>query len=231
MLNSCKLKDAWTDALAERVPQRKKLNPSSYPSCWKDALPDDLAERLQKQSSSNRKTFNWSGDFHIEGRYRFIGREKLNKRTVDWTPTHILKRYFQCLCSSTMICTLSIVLICLWELLWEVMNQLCVVVQHKRWRYQEFYQHCPPALKYIPPTSWISILVYEGFDHKDAWRSRIVEENADKEHCNYLSIWICLLQPRIISSKAIPDGSHVCIKSLFNLCMTMQGLWQAQIRD
>jgi hypothetical protein len=32
MLNSCKLKDAWTDALAERVLQRKKLNPSSFPS-------------------------------------------------------------------------------------------------------------------------------------------------------------------------------------------------------
>lgn len=56
------------------------------------------------------------------------------------------------------------------------MNQLYVIVQHKRWRYQEFYQHCPPALKYIPPTSWISILVYEGFDHKgclkkqNSWR-------------------------------------------------------------
>jgi hypothetical protein len=88
MLNSCKLKDAWTDALAERVPQRKKLNPSRFTCRWKDALPNDLAKRLQKQSSSNRKTFNWSGDFHIEGRYRFIGREQLNKRTVDRTPTH-----------------------------------------------------------------------------------------------------------------------------------------------
>lgn len=88
MLNSCKLKDAWTDALAERVLQRKKLNPSSFPSSLKGCF---------TWWSSNRKTFNWSGDFHIEGKYRFIGREQLNKRTVDRTPTHIPKRYFQCL--------------------------------------------------------------------------------------------------------------------------------------
>jgi hypothetical protein len=88
-LNSFKLKDAWTNALAERVPRRKNSIPQVFHRCWEDSLPDDLAERLQKQSSSNRKTFDWSGDFHIEGRYRFIGRAKLNKRTVDWTPTHL----------------------------------------------------------------------------------------------------------------------------------------------
>lgn len=77
--------------------KEKNSIPQVFHHHWKDALPDNLAERLQKQNSNNRKTFNWSGDFHIEGRYRFIGREQLNKRTVDRTGTHILKRYFQCL--------------------------------------------------------------------------------------------------------------------------------------